>query len=131
MSIEQQRLEYKINEIVQKDNGCTVHFDYKEITNGYKLISSTYNPHHDTSFLLWEDTADTKIHVLENLINYIKNEIPPSNTLTYKIKWTNNKGKSFESYFNGKTVNEIVNKFFHDKNPHDYVMYEMTLMPMS
>ena len=35
MSFEQQRLEYKINEIVQKDNGCTVHFDYKEFNEGF------------------------------------------------------------------------------------------------
>lgn len=130
MSVEQQRLEHQINNIVQKDNGCTVHYDYKELDEGFKLSSSTYNPSHNTTFLLWEGIGSTKVGVLEKLFDYVKKEIPPANSLTYKITW-NKKGESFESYFNGKTVTEIVNKFFHDKNPHDFIIYEMRLMPMS
>jgi len=148
MSIEKQRLEHKINQIIGNDNGCSVHYqvthtkrlDSKNIS---KMVVCTYNPNHDTSFLLWEgeieakiagnDKLDNELTLLQQLLDYVKKEIPPKDLLHYKIRWTK-KGKDskmIDSFFSGRTAKEIVDKFFHDKNNHDYIIYEMVLRPES
>ncbi len=140
MSLEEQRLEHQINELVRSDNGCTVHFDYKnevpekdqDIYKGVGLVASTYNPNHDSSFMLWTGSGTSKIDALEQLLIYLKKEIPPKTYLNYKIVWRKHgSNDDHESYFVGKTALEVVQKFFHDKNNHDYVIFSMALTPMS
>ena len=128
MSLEKQRLEHQISKLVLNDNGCSVHYTLKSDINGLLMTVSTYNPNHDTSFLLWEGQTnksttqlENELHLLQQLLNYLKNEIPPKDLLHYKIKWIKvGNPKLIESFFVGRTAKEVLDKFFHDKNNHDY-----------
>lgn len=150
MSLEQQKLEHLVYELVRNDNGCSVHFNYFDLSNDdnsdsdsdpdndkintINLVASTFNPIHNTSFLLWNGNGIDKEDVLEQLLHYLKTQIQPKHILHYKIKWKKTEyelTEYHESYFVGKTALEVLRKFFHDKNTHDYVIYEMTLQPSS
>jgi hypothetical protein len=145
MSLKQQRLEHCINELIRMDGKCYVHFKYCECSkpdndssdssssgsgsgsdDWVRLDALTYNPTHDTSFLLWCGINKNIITVLENLFQYLQK---PSYTLTYEFTWKKTDNDTLrKSHFVGDTTFDTVKKFFYDKNNHNYKIIEMKLM---
>ena len=118
-------LECKIRKIVRDDNGCEVIIKYDE-DNIYLM---TYNPRHDTYFLMnsykysyFKSKILNLIDVLENL----KREIDPKLNLNYEDKWFH-KGKFFTSYFSGCSLLDVAKKFYFSNNAHDYIVHNVTL----
>lgn len=142
------RLEHCIQTLIFSDNKCTVHFEYYENKQKDKfgLEILTFNPIHNTFFLFHKvevniineltDTAEglclCKIKLLELSIDHIKSIKEPNNILHYTVIWCNiNDNKRITSYFMGRTITDIIEKFFIGKNHHDYLIYEIKLNPLS
>lgn len=136
-------LEKEISEIIFKDNESTCHFDYKILGNyKYNLIVYTINPNKDNELFLMFKTFifDSKLECLEQTLEYLKSIEKNKNNdknvekylLTYEVVWSKNgTTKNYTSWVNGNDLIEICNKFFEGKNPKDYIIRQIKLMPES
>ena len=130
-------LENQIQTLVYADNQCSVHFDYSYNSDTkYSTIKVfTFNPKHGTTFLLHSASISgeldvSKVGLLKDVLAFLKNSIQPKQNLNYTIKWRKlDETCTHISYFCGKTVVEIVDKFFVDKNHFDYIIENMVLNP--
>lgn len=136
-----------ISAFIKQDNDSVVHYEYsvKKDHNGtcsidVSIVSiHTYNPKHDTSFLLFEDTRsfdgsliNTKLVQLDDALKYLKGVTKSNKMNTYTIKWAKqNDSKTNTSYFWGTSMLDVIKKFFSGKNEYDYVIYEIMLSPES
>lgn len=134
-------LEKEISSIVFRDNESTCHFDY-QITNNnkYNLIVYTMNPKQDNElFIMFKSFVyDSKLECLEQTLNYLnsienhKNNEVEKYLLTYEVIWGKvGSTKTYTSWVNGTNLIEICNKFFEGKNPKDYIIRQIKLMPES
>jgi hypothetical protein len=131
-------LEDEISRAIMADNGCTAHFDYKEIIigklNGSKYDNEvtvmTYNPKTCETFLLKSVTAKTYEEGLMKISEYVKNHKADYDSFT--ILWAKKgEGKQSHSYFYCKDALEALEKFYFNKERDDYVIYSVTMSPKS
>jgi len=119
------RLESQIQQLLQKDNGVTAHFDYKINMNSknstVELNLLTFNAIHDEYMLLRKVTGSSAIECLESLHRYILRDESRKNENSYTITWKQ-KGteENHQSYFRGTSEKEVTNKFLHEKRAEDY-----------
>ena len=135
-------LEKKISDFIFRDNGSSCHFDYN-ISAGKKINLTVYtvNPKQDNELFIMFKTFvfDSKEECLNQVLEYlhsIKNQKKDENfkncLLTYEVVWGKvGNTKKYTSWVNGKNLMEICNKFFEGKEPKDYIIRKMELMPES
>ncbi len=119
------RLESQIQQLLQKDNGVTAHFDYKINMNSKKntveLNLLTFNPIHDDYMLLRKVSASSAIECLENMHRYILKDKARKNENSYTITWKQkDSDEEHQSYFRGTSKKEVMNKFLHEKKAEGY-----------
>ena len=123
--------ENKIISLINQDNSssCTVHFEYDDGPfQGVQVI--TYNPLREVKFLLTEGAGLDEVEALEH--DYEKIQKLKEIENSYTVVWENkNKGKTETSYFLGKDIYDVLNKFYFKKVKHDYVIFEVKLNPIS
>lgn len=121
-------LESKIRSLIREDNGADISCVFKDTC--VDLI--TYNPRHDTYFLLdtVETTKKVKHEILSEILEFLKHKISPKFLFTYEIKWFFD-GKFNISYFTGCSLEEVAKKFYYKNNPHDYIIHHAILKPES
>lgn len=147
-------LEDLIRKEIEKTSKHKVKFAYAidslffEPGKTHTIKAITYNPQNDEEFLLTKISADSHEECLEIILK----ELIDNNSLSsFTVVWSkkgdqdsvqedehtkvNNKEddyKSYTSYFTGKDVREVIEKFYACKeNPNDYVIYEIKMNPMA
>jgi len=139
-------LEHQITAFLNTDNksNCTVHFDYREEhsfdkgkgngnnpTTEWEVTARTYNPVTEETFLLKSTIAKTKEIALKKIFDILKKQKGEN---SFTVKWAK-KGDNTEgiidSYFFVHDVLDVVENFFHGKNPEEYIVYEIKLNPIS
>lgn len=136
-------LQHQIATFIDTDNvsKCTVHFDYNEnyLDKGnigknpateWTVSAITVNPTTDETFLLKTETAPTKEKALKKILEYIKKQKGES---SFSVTWIK-KGegsKTNMSHFYCHDMIDVVEKFFHGKNPEEYVVFEIKLNPIA
>ena len=126
-------LEHKIQKFILDDNKCLTTFKYNNIDNDFiELYVYTYNPIHEATFLLVKMIAQSKYECLNNTLAFLKKKIHPNIFKTYAVEWVK-KGdiKTKVSYFYVKSLRNLFEKFYSDKNEHDYIIYNIMLRPES
>ena len=133
--LEQLRLQHKIFNLLQKDNGVSSHFDYHvnlmSDENTIKLNLLTYNERHNEYMLFQTVYGKSSLDCLKKMLAYIKAERVESDKNSYTIKWQK-KGEDqwYNSYFIANSIEEATQKFLHEKNADDY-NFSCVLNPVS
>jgi hypothetical protein len=123
--LQQIRLQHKILNILQEDNGVSCHFDFHvnliSDDETVKLNLLTYNPKHDEYMLLHTIKATSSLACLQKMLVYIESLHNNQTMYSYTITWTK-KGldETHTSYFTAPTALEAEKKFLHEKNKDDY-----------
>lgn len=130
------KLEDEISRTIRENNGCTVHFEYKD-SSGIDDINpakwafvTTYNHTSEETFLLKSASGKSYEDALEIILEYVNNHTKSyaSHTIVWSLK-TNPKTNT--SYFYCKDAVEALEKFFYGKERKDYVIYMVKLNPMA
>ncbi len=124
--------EMTAEDIIRKElNDVVLYFDYQEDENETELSLITISKNHGERFLFHKIKGKSKLNCLNSMIDYIKSDYK-LNFNNYEIIWVK-KGemKSNISWFHGKSFLDVVDKFFHLKDPSDIVIYEVKLKPQS
>ena len=118
------RLESQIQKMLHRDNGVTSHFDYHihiNSKNTVELHLLTFNPIHDDYMLLHSALGKSSIDCLEKMIGYIQQKHLAEEEKSFTISWKKlNDGQTYQSYFRGKSEEEVLQKFLHEKNPEEF-----------
>ena len=125
------QLEYLIQTIIFKDNGCAVHFEYINHINGspHKYIVSlhTINSKTEEMFLLkTSNVQQTKEICLIELRDYLKS-IKAMDSFTIIWAKKTESGIKQTSYFYCYDIMDALNKFFYNKNVSEYIIYEIKI----
>lgn len=132
-------LEAEISATIHKDNNCTVTFDYsigEGITDRASKVSAyTFNPLTEEFFLLYTVFGKDKIRCLESLLVYVQTHTKEMSS--YTVSWSRKvlgsvgsmRSKVNVSYFYGKNVKDVIDKFFAGKDPDMYYVWEIKLNP--
>ena len=130
--------ENAIRTLIQKDNNCSAHFEYKYDGKArgntfHRLDLITLNPTHQTHFLLHSIIGeDDKLYLMNQMYDYVynlKNSMKKKDTrdkvLNYTVSWWDGK-KTVTSYFSGRSINEVMNKINYGKTELP-IIYSITL----
>ena len=119
------------NLIRQELNDVILYFDYQESEYETELSLITISKSHGERFLFHKTKSVCKLSCLNMMIEYIKSDYK-TNFQTYEIIWCKKgESQSIKSWFNGKSFLDIIDKFFHLKDPATIIIYEVTLKPLS
>ena len=130
METEKVKLENKISRIIEEDNSCSTHFEYQKRNGETELTIITYNPIHHEQFVLKKENADSVEHALKKVLEYLENSRKQQNT--YTLVWLRKgENKTQTSYFSGSDMKDVLEKFYHNKESEDYIIYEIKLNPES
>lgn len=130
METEKIRLENKISKIIEEDNNCSSHFEYNAVNGRTEVTIITYNPNHHEQFVLKKEIAGSSEQGLQKVLEYLENT--RKNYNTYTLVWLKKgEGKTRTSYFTGSDMKDVLEKFYHNKNREDYIIYEIKLNPES
>jgi len=142
--IQKKALERKIYNVIKSDNGCEtyVEFEVMETMNKGDITNSivshtylearaiTYNPIKQESFLLVKVIAENEMDGLRKVLDYILTH--RSFNYSHTLTWSNKKdGVTKTSYFYAKDAMEALEKFYHDKDRGNYIVYNVKLNPIS
>ena len=146
-SIKRFQLEREISDIIKNDNNCSVHFEWKDVNvyinnltiKNKRLDLITYNPVHNNFFLLHsiqnavENFTMEQVYVtlLESMLIYVKKR--QQSQIHYAIDWnykTSTQSAKI-SYFRGKDMKDILNKFYYEKDIDTIVIYSITMIAES
>ena len=146
------QLEKEITDIIFNDNGCSTHFQWGSNNESnstqakYQLNLVTYNPIHKTQFLLhtiteeigdiellWQEKEEIETKILRDMLYYLQQR--KKHVYYYTVKWSykkddSNAGEEFKenvSYFNGNDIQEIINKFFFQKDKDTIIIYSIIM----
>ena len=125
-------LENQIHKFIQEDNpsGNTVHFDYDEdIYHMIKLTVFTYNPIHRTTFVFLQGCGKTKESALKDALLRLSAFRKAENS--YTVEWCETGKETHISYFKGRDILEVLDKFFYKKNKTEYQIFLIKLNPIS
>lgn len=129
-------LEDQIRSQIYGDNRAGTHFDYQKQPDGsVTLTLITTNPIHKELFTLYTTSPHpSDAECLDEVLVYL-DEVRQRNTghFNYKVVWfrSGEHQEKFTSYFTGRNFKEIVDKFYHNKNPDDYVIISWTQQPIA
>jgi hypothetical protein len=124
--------EIKSEEIIRQElSDSTIYFDYSENEQSTTLSVITISKNHGERFLFHKVTSLSKIACLDKMIKYIQSDWK-KNYQNYEIIWRK-KGESTNntSWFFGNSFLEIIDKFYHMKDPSDIIIFEVKLRPMA
>ena len=128
--------ENQISEIIKKDNNCSAHFQWSQSYNNLILDVITFNPEHNNYFLLHTvSKPNTDINpyekILDEMIEYIKEQ--KQSYLNYSVEWNykNSTETAKRSYFSGKNIQEILQKFYYQKDSSNIVIYNIIMISES
>ena len=129
--------EYNILGLIKNDNNCSAHFSYKTVpdTNEIGLSVVTYNPSHNTFFLLHSLTGKTKIDCLIKMYKYmyaLKTSMKKKTQgfCHYTIEWyCPNQCKRVTSSFCGENIEQVLLKFNYGKKER-LTIYNIKLNPV-
>jgi hypothetical protein len=133
--LKQLRLQHRIFNLLQEDNGVSSHFDYHvnlmSDEETIKLNLLTYNQRHDDYMLFHTTYGTSSLDCLAKMLQYIETSHHEPDQHSYTIRWKKH-GESAEhhSYFMASSEDEAIVKFLHEKDPDDY-SYECSLNPVS
>ena len=115
-------IEKQISEIILKDNGCSSHFEYKEeYIDNCQLVLTTYNPIHDEKFIAYRVNGKNKLDAIKNLLDLIEKKFFSKRLKNYSVEWIKIKqNKSYTSYFVARDIEELLKKFYFQKNKDEY-----------
>tara|TARA_B000000437_G_C11501807_1_gene247361 strand:- start:64 stop:480 length:417 start_codon:yes stop_codon:yes gene_type:complete len=130
--------ENEISDLIKKDNDCSSHFQWTQTYKNLTLDLVTFNPKHNNYFLLHSITkqnlnnnSNVYILILDEMIKYIKEY--KNLTLNYTIIWnykqTNEPSKT--SYFSGKNIKEVMQKFYYQKEDNSIIVYNINIISES
>ena len=141
-------LENKIKSTIAEDNNCTVHFDWNFTPPGIlveppyvKLDLITYNPRHKTNFLLHSIQENCQPHIkvfiiiLEKMLTYIQKRT--TSIINYSVEWNyrfadKEKHQPIKrSYFQGKNIEEILEKLYYNKERDTIIIYKVEMIAAS
>lgn len=133
--LEQLRLQHKIFNLLQEDNGVSSHYDYHvNLMSDDETISLnllTYNQRHDEYMLFHTVSGTSSIDCLKTMLNYIESSREGSDSSSYTISWKKHgEEQSHSSYFMADSEEEAIEKFLHEKDPAAY-QFECHLNPVS
>jgi hypothetical protein len=105
-------------------------FSFKQKENVTRLDLITISPVHDQSFLFHTTKAADPKEALQKMLDYIKQSLSKEDT--YTIQWKKIGDQSLHtSYFRGKLISEILEKFYFERDENSYKIYSITLNPIS
>ncbi len=132
-------LEREIMEKIKSDNGATCHFSYSPIhdyvTDTQKVRLSLLTSKNNEIFIAHTTQVySTEVECLNEVIQYL-NEIKKENSgyLTYEVVWSKGSTEKNKSFFYGKYLTEVIDKFYKGKENtrKDYIIYSVILQPES
>lgn len=106
-------------------------FDFKDREGGViKLNLITINPRHEQSFLFHSVKGLNKIEALEKMLEYVETHFGEENT--YTIQWIQvGEDDLHTSYFRGRNVYDILDKFYFERDLNGYRIFSITLNPVA
>ncbi|NIK72758.1 hypothetical protein FHS56_000244 [Thermonema lapsum] len=129
--------ELELEEAIRRQlEDARIYFDYSLIQNPedaknplIKLDLITINPQHNQKFLFHSVRGHSKIDLLEQMIDYIKNY--KKNLESYEIEWMDAQlpDKVQVSWFRGNDIFDVLNKFYYDKEKSRFRILKIKLMP--
>jgi len=124
-------LENKISSIIREDNNCSTHFEYQKVDKEkVEVLIITYNPIHKQKFVLKQFVTGDVEEGLADVLEYLEENRHIKNS--YTVVWLKKgENKTQVSYFSGKNMMEVLQKFYHQKDKDDYIIYEIKLNPES
>ena len=130
METEKVKLENKISKIIEEDNSCSTHFEYENVDGQTEITIITYNPIHHEQFVLKKEKSKTAESALRKILEYLETTRKQQNT--YTLVWLKKgENKTRTSYFTGSDMKDVLEKFYHNKESEDYIIYEIKLNPES
>lgn len=105
-------------------------FEYENAGDQVRLDLITVNPRHDQSFLYHSCMGETKGTALQNLLAYVVKNYREEQS--YTVQWKHIGEPELQtSYFRARSMFEVLSKFSHGREMSDYVLYSITLNPIS
>ncbi len=105
-------------------------FDYSQIEDNFMLKVITINKRHKQSFLFHEVTGSDKIDCLKKMLSYVK--VYKEKESTFTIQWSMMDNNYLNtSYFRGKNVLEVLDKFYYDRDPNSITVFSVILSPIA
>lgn len=127
-------LENKIREALEETQ---IYFDYNVVPNNIegetpliKLDLITINKEHNQKFLFHSLKGQTKIDILQSMIEYITQY--KEKLQTYEIEWLDSKqgnDKIQQSWFRGNDIFDVLHKFYYEKEKSRFRIFKVKLMP--
>lgn len=135
------QLEQKIIVQIYNDNKATAHFDYQGLydqdkkTDGKALTLITSNSNHKELFTLYTTKIhQTELECLDEVIDYLDSIKKKDNGhFNYQIIWfrLSEPSERFTSYFTGTTFLEIIDKFYENKDPKEFIIVSTEMKPIA
>lgn len=130
-------LQSHIRTLIRQDNGADCEFFYStEKRNDHinYLTVVTINPKHREMFTLHQTKGYlSKVECLDEVITYLESiNLPESSFIPYKVTWyRRDVGEPNTSTFYVKEMQELLDKFYENKDPINYVIQSITMIPSS
>lgn len=104
-------------------------FEYKQ-GDETTLNLITINPMHEQSFLFKSLKGPSKVECLETMLAYVESYKEKENT--YTIQWAvRGEGELYTSYFRGRNIYDVLEKFHFDRDLNSTVIYSIVLSPLT
>lgn len=105
-------------------------FNYTNENGKTTLQLATSNPRHQQTFLFHTTTGFGEMDALNKMEEYVKEN--KNNKSTYTIQWAMaDKNELHTSYFTGKTIYEVLDKFYYGKAITGTIIFNLSLNPLS
>jgi hypothetical protein len=105
-------------------------FNYTNNDGKTVLELATSNPRHQQTFLFHTTTGFGEMDALNKMEEYVKETNNTKNT--YTIQWAmSDKNELHTSYFAGKNIYEILDKFYYGKAITGTIIFNISLNPLS
>ena len=128
-------LQQQIRLLIHKDNQAQVEFFYENDDDGYIFLTVvTVNPVHREMFTLHQtDGYSSQIECLDEVLAYLQSvRQQSSGYIPYEVVWyKKSESGTNKSTFYVKNLQELSDKFFENKNPDDYVIRKIEMLPVS
>lgn len=90
----------------------------------------TINPVHEQSFLLQSFKGVDRIDALNKMKDYVEQKYEEEKT--YTMQWSKlGDANLHTSYFRASGIQEVLNKFYYEREQTSYTIYSITLNPMT
>lgn len=130
LDIELEKVHTEIARLLGMDRSNLV-FEYANGEDGKtSLHLITYNPRHKQSFLFNTTQGFGELDAVQKMLGYVKDQKLGSNN--YTIQWAlHGEHELHTSYFRGKNMYEVLDKFYYNKDIAGTVIFSISLNPLS